>query len=82
MSQAAFVGSLFLALVTDGLGIDPPALIVYEARGGWERLVVGALAAARLPIVVTNPRQACDSARGTGRLAKTDRLMPRPPTRR
>jgi transposase len=51
-----------------------PALVVCEATGGWERLLVGALAAARLPIVVVNPRQARDFAKATGRLAKTDRL--------
>jgi transposase len=51
-----------------------PALIVCEATGGWERLVVGALAAACLPIVVVNPRQVRDFAKATGRLAKTDRL--------
>ena len=51
-----------------------PSLIVCEATGGWERLVVGALAAARLPIVVVNPRQVRDFAKATGRLTKTDRL--------
>jgi transposase len=51
-----------------------PTLVVCEATGGWERLLVGALAAARLPIVVVNPRQVRDFAKATGRLAKTDRL--------
>src|SRR4051812_34498633 len=51
-----------------------PALVVCEATGGWERLLVGALAAARLPIVVVNPRQVRDFAKATGRLAKTDQL--------
>lgn len=51
-----------------------PALVVCEATGGWERLLVGALAAARVPIVVVNPRQVRDFAKATGRLAKTDRL--------
>jgi transposase len=51
-----------------------PALVVCEATGGWERLLVGALAAARLPIVIVNPRQVRDFAKATGRLAKTDRL--------
>jgi transposase len=51
-----------------------PALIVCEATGGWERVLVGALATARLPIVVVNPRQVRDFAKATGRLAKTDRL--------
>src|SRR5919198_6513981 len=51
-----------------------PALVVCEATGGWERLLVSALAAARLPIVVVNPRQVRDFAKATGRLAKTDEL--------
>lgn len=51
-----------------------PVLIVCEATGGWERLLVGALAVAHLPIVVVNPRQVRDFAKATGRLAKTDRL--------
>src|SRR6266545_1332410 len=51
-----------------------PTLVVCEATGGWERLLVGALATAHLPIVVVNPRQVRDFAKATGRLAKTDRL--------
>jgi len=51
-----------------------PALVVCEATGGWERLLVGVLATAHLPIVVVNPRQVRDFAKATGRLAKTDRL--------
>jgi len=51
-----------------------PALVVLEATGGYERAVVAALAAARLPLVVANPRQVRDFARATGQLAKTDRI--------
>ena len=51
-----------------------PALIVVEATGGWEVALVGALAAALLPVAVVNPRQVRDFARSTGTLAKTDRL--------
>lgn len=51
-----------------------PALIVLEATGGLEVPVVGALAAAGLPVVVVNPRQVRAFARATGREAKTDRL--------
>ena len=54
-----------------GLG---PVLVVCEATGGFERPLVAALAAARIPIVVANPRQVRDFARSTGQLAKTDRL--------
>lgn len=50
------------------------ALVVLEATGGYERAVVAALAAARLPVVVANPRQVRDFARATGQLAKTDRI--------
>src|SRR5512136_1077007 len=51
-----------------------PALIVMEATGGIEMPLVAALALARLPVVVANPRQVRDFARATGRLAKTDTL--------
>ena len=51
-----------------------PAQIVIEATGGYELAVVGALAAAGLPVVVVNPRAVRDFARATGQLAKTDQL--------
>jgi transposase len=51
-----------------------PQLIVLEATGGLERLVVAALALADLPVAVVNPRQVRDFARATGQLAKTDAL--------
>lgn len=51
-----------------------PTLIVLEASGGFELLLVAALAAAHLPVVVTNPRRVRNFARATGRLAKTDQL--------
>jgi transposase len=56
-----------------------PALIVLEASGGWELAVVAALAEAKLPVAVVNPRQVHDFAKhpraGTrGQLAKTDQL--------
>jgi transposase len=51
-----------------------PELVLLEATGGFERAVVGALAAAGLPVAVLNPRQVRDFARATGRLAKTDAL--------
>jgi transposase len=58
----------------DRLRLMAPALVVLEATGGYERVVVAALAGASLPVVVVNPRQIRDFARATGRLAKTDRL--------
>jgi transposase len=51
-----------------------PQLMVLEATGGYQRAVVAALAAAGLPVVVVNPRQARDCAKATGQLAKTDVL--------
>ena len=51
-----------------------PELIVLEATGGLETALVAALAAAALPVVVVNPRQAKAFAKASGRLAKTDRL--------
>src|SRR6266498_972791 len=47
-----------------------PHRIVLEATGGYEAPVVAALAVARLPVVVINPRQARRFAESTGRLAK------------
>jgi transposase len=49
-----------------------PQLIVLEATGGLERLVVAALALAGLPLAVVNPRQVREFAQATGQLAKTD----------
>lgn len=51
-----------------------PAAVVLEATGGYEAPLAAALAAAGLPVVVVNPRQARRFAEATGRLAKTDRL--------
>lgn len=49
-----------------------PERVVLEASGGLEMAVVATLSAARLPLVVVNPRQVRDFARATGTLAKTD----------
>ena len=49
-----------------------PTLIVLEGTGGLEEALVAALHDAALPVVVANPRQVRDFARGVGRLAKTD----------
>jgi transposase len=63
------------AVVNDDAGIATlvarlqavqPTLIVLEATGGYQRAVVAALAAAGLPVVVVNPRQARDFAKATG----------------
>src|SRR5262249_31024312 len=51
-----------------------PQLVVLEATGGLERLVVAALALANRPVAVVNPRQVREFARAAGHLAKTDAL--------
>ena len=51
-----------------------PILIVLEATGGYERTLVAELATAKLPVVVSNPRQIRDFAKATGKLAKTDKI--------
>ena len=51
-----------------------PELIVLEASGGLETVLVGELAAAQLRVAVVNPRQVRDFARANGQLAKTDAL--------
>jgi transposase len=51
-----------------------PQLIVLEATGGLERPLVSEIFAARLPMVVVNPRQVRDFARAIGQLAKTDQI--------
>lgn len=51
-----------------------PSLIVLEATGGYEMLLVAELSHAGLPMVVTNPRKVRAFARSTGQLAKTDKL--------
>lgn len=51
-----------------------PKLTVLEATGAWHANVVAALALAKLPVAVVNPRQVRDFAKASGRLAKTDAL--------
>jgi transposase len=63
-----------IALLIQRLERIAPALIVLEATGGLEMPVAAALAAAKLPVVVVNPRQTRDFAKATGKLAKTDSI--------
>ena len=51
-----------------------PELVVLEATGGYEKLLVAELAAAALPVVVVNPRQVRDFAKACGILAKNDAI--------
>jgi transposase len=63
-----------LEQLVDQLRREQPALVVLEATGGFEITVAAALAAAKLPLAVVNPRQIRAFARAVGKLAKTDRL--------
>jgi transposase len=63
-----------LAQLVDRLQTLAPRLVVMEATGGYETIVASAMAAARLPLAVVNPRQIRDFARATGKLAKTDAI--------
>ena len=60
----------------DEAGVEAlePAAVILEATGGLELPLVGAVAAAALPVAVVNPRQVRDFARSTGQLAKNDQL--------
>lgn len=51
-----------------------PSLVVLEATGQLEALVVAALHQAEIAVAVANPRQIRDFAKATGKLAKTDTL--------
>ena len=48
------------------------ALVVIEATGGYETIVMAALAAEGVAFARVNPRQVRDFAKGIGKLAKTD----------
>jgi len=63
-----------IRLLVDHIARLQPELILLEATGGYETRIVAALAHARLPVVVINPRQVRDFAKATGKLAKTDRI--------
>lgn len=51
-----------------------PTLIVAEATGGYERVMVAELSAAGLPIAVVNPTRVRRFAESLGQLAKTDKI--------
>lgn len=63
-----------IVLLVERLRALEPVTIVLEATGGLELPLATALAAAALAVTVVNPRQVRDFAKGTGQLAKTDRL--------
>lgn len=63
-----------LEQLVERLGKHALAVIAIEATGGFETPVVAALAAARLPVVVVNPKQVHNFAKALGFNAKTDPL--------
>ena len=65
--------SAFANLIAELVDLRPK-LIVLEATGGLEKLVVNALRGVGLPVVIVNPRQVRDFAKALGQLTKTDRL--------
>ncbi len=54
--------------------VKPPARVVCEATGGYERAAVAALLAEKLEVCVVNPGRARAFAHAEGQLAKTDKL--------
>lgn len=64
-------GIVALVDLLKGSGVER---IVIEATGGYETAVASALAVAKLPVVIVNPRQVRDFAKAAGSFAKTDRL--------
>jgi transposase len=61
-----------LELLVERLKPLAPLLVALEATGGFETVVVAALAAAGLPVVVVNPAQVRAFAKAIGQRAKTD----------
>jgi transposase len=49
-------------------------LVVMEATGGYEKLAVGQLWAAEMPVAIVNPRSVRRFADGMGMMEKTDRI--------
>jgi len=64
--HAALVAALHL--------VAGPIQIICEATGGYEKLLLGALHAAQVPVTLVNPRHVRDFARAKKLLAKTDAL--------
>lgn len=54
--------------------LNPPARVVCEATGGYERAAVASLLLAKLEVCVVNPGRVRAFAQAEGRLAKTDKL--------
>lgn len=54
--------------------LEADALVVFEATSGCDGDLIAALAERGQPFCRLNPRQACEFARATGVLARTDRV--------
>jgi transposase len=63
-----------LQQLLDWLRPQGACFLVLEATGGLERRLAGELIDAGHQMAIVNPRQVRDFARGTGKLAKTDRI--------
>ena len=61
-----------IAALVEQLGRLDPQIVGVEATGGFEKVVVAALAGAGLPVVVLNPAQVRAFAVALGKRAKTD----------
>ena len=70
--QVANADRAIMALAAElkELGLE---LVVMEASGGYERIAAALLWEAELPVVIANPSQVRDFAKGMGQYAKTDR---------
>jgi transposase len=60
-----------------GAWAGPGALVVMEASGGYERLAHRRLLGRGLAVAIGNAKRVRDFAKASGRLAKTDRSLPR-----
>jgi transposase len=63
-----------VALITTRVVTPAATLVVIEATGGYETLLVATLSAAGVPVAVVNPRQVRRFAEACGQLAKTDAI--------
>ena len=63
-----------LAEIISALSGLKDVLVVMESTGGYEMALASALANARIPFAIVNPRQVRDFARALGQMAKTDRI--------
>ena len=70
-NMASEIVARLVPLLTSSAG---PILVVVEATGGNETVLVRALHERQIPVAVVNPRQVRDFAKGIGCDAKTDRI--------